>query len=373
MLQPNNRDFSPPKPDSIILNEGGSNVVAVQPGKTYRFRLINFSALANAMIDFKSHSVKVIMQDGSYVKEVKAKQLRLAAAQRYDVLLTPNTNGTGNIPFLVALDTNADFQDPAANSDGITWNYNQTGCLMLDPSRSTSSVDVVHTWAPFDEADFQNPYGESALGPVTQTVQLDFNFCFNNYSIPQACFNGQPYVDQLVPSLYTAATTGVYNTDPVVYGGVNPVIVEKGAIVNLVVNNLDRSVHPFHLHGHQFQLLERAPSGAGRWPGTTKVPEFPASKDVVIIQGSSYAVLRFQADNPGVWLFHCHIEWHVEMGLTATFIEAPEQLRGLQFPKDQIAACKRQGIPTTGNAAGNTLDYTDTSGMRFENSPTYTG
>lgn len=373
MLQPGNRDFFPPIPDSIILNEGGSKDMTMEPGKTYRFRMINFSALASALVAFSSHTMRVIMQDGSYVKEVEAKQLRLAAAQRYDILLTPNTNDTGNIPFLVALDTNADITNPTADSTGITWNFNQTGYLVLDSARGTSSVDVVHTWAPFEEADFQNPYGAGALGPVSQTVVLDFNFCFNNYSIPQACFNGQPYVDQVVPTLYTVATTGEDNTNPVVYGGVNPVIVESGAIVELVVNNLDVSVHPFHLHGHQFQVIERAPSGAGKWPGTTEVPEFPASKDTLSIQGSSYAVIRYQADNPGVWLFHCHIEWHVEMGLTATFIEAPEQLRGLTFPQDQLDACEKQNIPTEGNAAGNTVDYTDTAGMRFVNPPTYTG
>lgn len=373
MLQPSNRAFSPPIPDSIIMNEGGSTQVTVEKGKTYRFRLINFSALASAMIDFQSHDVRVIMQDGSYVKAVEAKQLRLAAAQRYDVLLTPGANDTGNNPFLVSLDTNADYTNPEADSSGITWNYNETGYLVLDATRGASSVDVVHTWAPFEEADFQNPYGDGPLEPVGRVVELDFNFCFNNYSIPQACFNGQPYVDQLVPTLYSAATTGEANTDPVVYGGVNPFVLEQDAVVDLVVNNLDRASHPFHLHGHQFQVLARAPNGAGRWPGVTQLPDFPGSKDVVTIQGASYAVLRFRADNPGVWLFHCHIEWHVEMGLTATFIEAPEQLRNLTFPQDQLDACVAQDIPTAGNAAGNTVDYTDTEGMRFVNPPIYTG
>lgn len=385
MLQPSNRDFSPPLPDSIIVNEGSSTRVAVEQGKTYRFRLINFSALASAMIDFQSHDVRVIMQDGSYVQAVAAQQLRLAPAQRYDVLLTPSAQG-GDNPFLVSLDTNADYTNPDADASGITWNYNETGYLVLGPPSQggggplapPSSVDVVHAWAPFEEAAFQNPYGDGPLEPVGQVFQLDFSFCFNTYGIPQACFNGQPYVDQLVPTLYSAATTGADNTNPVVYGGVNPVVLEEaGVVVELVVNNLDVAAHPFHLHGHQFQVLARGPNGAGRWPGwsssPTPPPQFPASKDVVTIQGASYAVLRFRADNPGVWLFHCHIEWHVEMGLTATFIETPARLRNLTFPADQLEACRVQGIPTAGNAAGNTVNVTDTAGMRYVNPPVYTG
>lgn len=31
-------------------------------------------------------------------------------------------------------------------------------------------------------------------------------------------------------------------------------------------------------------------------------------------------------DNPGVWLFHCHVDWHLETGLAIVFAEAPEEI-----------------------------------------------
>lgn len=40
-----------------------------------------------------------------------------------------------------------------------------------------------------------------------------------------------------------------------------------------------------------------------------------ALRDTVNIPSRSYAVLRFRADNPGVWLFHCHILWHLATGM----------------------------------------------------------
>lgn len=85
-------------------------------------------------------------------------------------------------------------------------------------------------------------------------------------------------------------------------------------------------------------------------------------RDTVAVNAGSYAVLRFRAQNPGVWLFHCHIEWHVIMGLTATIIEAPEELRGLPIPSDHKAVCDLQKIPTAGNAAGHTKNLTDMTG-----------
>lgn len=38
-------------------------------------------------------------------------------------------------------------------------------------------------------------------------------------------------------------------------------------------------------------------------------------RDTVQIPSRGYAVLRFRADNPGVWLFHCHVSWHLSGGM----------------------------------------------------------
>ena len=82
--------------------------------------------------------------------------------------------------------------------------------------------------------------------------------------------------------------------------------------VDIVINNHDDAIHPFHLHGHQFQVMDRPRSGTGDYPGRTNgFAAKPPMRDVVSVNGKSYAVLRFKASNPGVFLFHCHIEWHV--------------------------------------------------------------
>jgi iron transport multicopper oxidase len=170
-----------------------------------------------------------------------------------------------------------------------------------------------------------------------------------------------------VPSLFTAFTTGSDNTNPLVYGTVNPFIVSAGDIVQITVNNMDAAIHPFHLHGHQFQVLERPASNAGVFSGgNVTYLGNPMQRDTITVNANSYAVLRFKADNPGVWLFHCHIEWHVVMGLMATIVEAPEQLAGGSIPGDHRSACKAQNIPVAGNAAGNTIDHLDLTGANTQ-------
>jgi iron transport multicopper oxidase len=177
-----------------------------------------------------------------------------------------------------------------------------------------------------------------------------------------------------VPTLYSAATTNESNADPSIYGLVNPFVVNYGDVVQIVVNNQDAAIHPFHLHGHQYQVLSRPKSGTGNWSGrATSNSNTPIRKDTLTVNANSHAVIRYVANNPGVFLFHCHIEWHVEMGLTATIIEAPDRLRGLTFPDDHIQNCKLQDIPFQGNAGGNTKNFTDTSNFNTAFPTTYEG
>ena len=56
--------------------------------------------------------------------------------------------------------------------------------------------------------------------------------------------------------------------------------------------------------------------GVGEWDGTTVVnAENPQRRDVQVLRAQGYIVVQIDADNPGVWPFHCHIAWHVSAGL----------------------------------------------------------
>lgn len=81
------------------------------------------------------------------------------------------------------------------------------------------------------------------------------------------------------------------------------------------------------------------------------------------VYGLGYLVYRFVADNPGVWAFHCHIDWHLGAGFFATMVEAPLELQKTEtVPQDMYNVCKKQGLPYQGNAAGNTKNFTDLTG-----------
>ena len=97
-------------------------------------------------------------------------------------------------------------------------------------------------------------------------------------------------------------------------------------------------------------------------------------RDVLLVRPNGHIVMRFRSDNPGVWLFHCHIEWHVDSGLIATMISSPallqEQLKG-KIPADHFDSCKSLTPPMLfeGNAAGNTQDLLNLQGQNLSPKP----
>ena len=173
-----------------------------------------------------------------------------------------------------------------------------------------------------------------------------------------------------MPTLYTALTSGTTATNPAIYGEfTHPFVLAHNQIVDIVVNNNDPGKHPFHLHGHAFQAIWRSDEDAGYFDAArdTAFPAIPMRRDTLMVKPNGNIVLRFRADNPGIWLFHCHIEWHVDSGLIATIVEAPLELqKSSRIPEDHYEACKKAGTPTKGNAAGNTEDLLDLTG---ENRP----
>ena len=126
-----------------------------------------------------------------------------------------------------------------------------------------------------------------------------------------AFFNNITYVAPRVPTLYTLlSAAGDLATDPRIYGShTNTFVFEKDQIVDIVVNNLDPGKHPFHLHGHNFQVVSRSAAEAGEFdPEAVEAAEVPGPgrerapmrRDTIVLLPNGNLVLRFRADNPGV-------------------------------------------------------------------------
>ncbi|SPO06103.1 related to ferrooxidoreductase Fet3 [Cephalotrichum gorgonifer] len=355
-----------PVPQAALMNDTQDLRVPVAPGKTYLVRTVNVGAFAAHYLWVEGHEMRVVEVDGVWTEEAPAERLYITPAQRYSFLLTTRGDAAGgNFPIVSAMDRELFDVIPEGGLDS-----NVTGWLVYDEAKPLPEA------TPVDELDYFDDFGLvpydrlAVFDNVDVSIQFDVSMGNLGDGANYAFFNDKTYVSPKVPSLYTALTVGASNaTDPRVYGTYTiPHTLSRNQVVEIVLNNDDDGKHPFHLHGHNFQVIHRSEADAGHYSSSdvAPLPAVPMRRDTLVVEGNGNFVIRFRSDNPGVWLFHCHIEWHMDQGLVATIVEAPEALQGLRVPESHYAACRTGGVPTRGNAAGNVDDVFDLTG---ENRP----
>ncbi|RPB25151.1 putative ferrooxidoreductase Fet3 [Terfezia boudieri ATCC MYA-4762] len=356
-----------PVPQAALMNDSQNITIAVQPGKTYLVRIINIAAFAAQYLWFEDHDFKVVEVDGVYTEPLDAKLLYISAAQRVSILLTTKNDTTRNYAFVGSMDEDLFDEVP----EGL--NQNVTGWLMYNNDAPKPEPLPIDDFNPIDDFLLVPTDGGRLLPDPDYSITLNVTMDNLSDGANYAFFNGITFVRPKVPTLYTALTTREFATNPVVYGvNTHGYVLNHMDIIEIVVNNNDPGKHPFHLHGHHFQVTHRSSDDAGNYDprSASTPPVIPMRRDVILAPPNGNVVLRFRADNAGIWLFHCHLEWHLVSGLAATFIEAPLQLqKTITIPEDHLAACKRLGIPTSGNAAGNTKNFLDLTGANTSPPP----
>jgi FtsP/CotA-like multicopper oxidase with cupredoxin domain len=148
------------------------------------------------------------------------------------------------------------------------------------------------------------------------------------------------------------------NTDgvnAVSYDQKNDLVIQHTGIktVDLIIQNFDEGNHPMHLHGHKFWVLGQGhgmfpgypslgliPQGQGVLPGHEGVLNTLIRRDVATAEGFGWLALRFIADNPGVWAFHCHMAWHSEAGLVMQFVSRVDELATWEIPEANRQLCE---------------------------------
>src|SRR5262245_10623800 len=85
-------------------------------------------------------------------------------------------------------------------------------------------------------------------------------------------------------------------------------LVRQGEVVRLRIVNETDEFHTMHLHGHVLTVLDR---DGGALSGS------PLHLDSLLVGPHESWDVAFVADNPGLWMFHCHVLLHAAMGMSA--------------------------------------------------------
>ncbi|KAF2998521.1 hypothetical protein E8E13_004478 [Curvularia kusanoi] len=355
-MSPSNQAGIFPSPDSILFDDKKqAQDIKIAPGKKYLIRIVNIGSVACGQFHIEGYTLNVVETDGVQVHSAPADTILICAGQSYGVVVQGKSSSLGapaNANYVVKLSTDM-FTEGAPPASQITIIGNVVATLLGGLFSLINNILNIN-WTPsstFDDFNLKPLDGQKLLSPVTNHIDMTVNQSYipgigNRYAL-----GSQPWVPQQVPSLFTALTTGSAAMDPATYGpGSNPWIVKSGDIVQIYLQNPTPYPHPMHLHGHVFQIVAR---GSGTWNGNEgAMPSVPEKRDGAVMPANGYLVLRFQANNPGVWFFHCHIDLHLTGGMAATIVEAPNLLQGQSVTTASQGLCSAAGSKSSGNCAG---------------------
>ncbi|MGG7574242.1 multicopper oxidase family protein [Streptomyces sirii] len=228
-----------------------------KPGDRIRIRIINASGDTAYRVALGDHQMTVTHTDGYPVAHHKTDSLLIGMAERYDVLVTAK-DGVFPLTALSAGKNNQTAQALLRTGSGEA----------PDPKIRPKELRSEGISAGDLKGD------ESCLlddREPDRTIKMNLTGTMEKWNW---AINGKPYTpSQRYP-------------------------VKEGERVRIVFRNKTKMWHPMHLHGHTFAL----PDGGPR-------------KDTTIMLPGKKLAVDFDADNPGLWMLHCHNIYHSESGM----------------------------------------------------------
>jgi FtsP/CotA-like multicopper oxidase with cupredoxin domain len=253
---------------------GHGDPIRVKTGERVLFHILNGSATEIRSLALPGHSFQVVALDGNPVPNpAKVPVLWFGTAERISAIVEMNHPGVWILGDLA--------DDDRHHGMGIVVEYaNHKGAAAW-------AAPPLFKW---NYARFGKPAASATAPAPDETILMTFakdnaaHQGFNLWTI-----NGAAY-----PMTETTAPAAFH--------------LKQGQRYRIKMRNASDDIHPVHLHRHSFELTRIA-----------GVPTAGIMKDVVMVGGYQEAEIDFVANNPGLTLFHCHQQLHMDFGFMTLF------------------------------------------------------
>ncbi|PON38427.1 Laccase [Parasponia andersonii] len=332
----------------------------VVPGKTYLLRIINAVLNHQMFFNIAKHTVTVVAVDASYTNRYVTDIVVIAPGQTVDVLFTSNqpigsyymaAQPYYSVPRVIPFGNRTTrgiivYEGSTSSTPMKTAlpSYYDDSAAFKFYNSLTGLADGPH-WVPvplhvdkymFITVGLNNEPCKSKTGKCPGPLGGKVSASMNNHSFVL------PNTLSMLQAFYYGVS-GIYTTDfpdypPFKFDYTNLSLNEsfmfapKGTyvkklnyndVVEIVFQNtamIETESHPIHLHGFNFHVLAQ---GFGNYNAREDRTKFnivnPQIRNTVAVPSGGWAVIRFQANNPGIWLMHCHVDRHMPVGLATAF------------------------------------------------------
>ena len=278
----------------------GSGVpLRVKSGQRILLHLLNASAIENRRIAFSGHKFQIIALDGNPVPTPTAVDaIFIGAGERVDAIVEMNNPGVWVLG----------ATDEKTRSLGlgliIEYENQHSQPRWIDPPKT-----------PWDYTLFGHPVagGPSSTAPHPGLLNSQPTDQSGDALAQARALKHVPAPDQIIEMAFekVPGRAGKFNTFHVngkPYPHENEFVLKQGARYRLVLRNRTDDAHPLHLHRHQLELVD-----------INGKPTSGVIKDTLIVPFYGRSTVDFTANQPGLSLFHCHIQSHMDYGFKALF------------------------------------------------------
>jgi FtsP/CotA-like multicopper oxidase with cupredoxin domain len=267
--------------NTVTINGRVPDRFPVRAGERIRLRLINAAPARIFGLEFKDHRPLVVAFDGQPVEPhaPEGGRIVLGPAMRTDLILDMTGKPAQSAAVLDTLYKGLEYKL-------VEISYTGEQPLRAQPLATPAKLPP----NPIPEPDL----AKAQRHDVTLTGGMMGGRMMSGGMMSGGMMGG---------SMWAINGIAVINDD---MRDMKPVLtLARGKSYILAIDNQTAWHHPMHLHGHSFRVITR--NGA-----PTKYQEW---RDTVLIPPRERAQIAFVADNPGDWMFHCHILDHQEGGM----------------------------------------------------------
>ncbi|KAL1582284.1 hypothetical protein WHR41_09162 [Cladosporium halotolerans] len=315
--------------------------------------LVNAGSTSKLTVSLDSHTMYVYAADGLFVKMQEIEVLPIGLGERYSVMIKLDQT-PGDYLLRFAATPVGDMQQVIEDVAVVRYkrSVNESSFSDIDSSPKMTSnmkssilagdTSGVHMLANSSARTAASILRRQNLGPFDRIAPPihNNNVVTKNLNVSQTgivtwVVDRYAYSEPKIPVLNGNISDG-WNANTTLHLPFNATI---DLIMRISPDSMDTMGHPMHLHGHKFWILG---SGEGDFPYSSvqDVPGFlvnlddPPYRDTVELPASGWAVIRYVSDNPGAWLLHCHIQWHLVSGMALVLVEGGDRLPAILGSSD---------------------------------------
>ncbi len=269
----------------VTVNGDISETFTVHPGERLRLRLANVANARTFALEFQGLEAWIIALDGHPIdpRRLDSSHAVLGSGQRVDLII--DISGS-----------------PGEVSQVIDHAYGSNRAFEVKRLVRSETATPLRISIPSRLPD--NPVPQPNL---EQAERISFVFEGGAMgAMTGATLNGEPQtIQQLIELGKIWSLNGVVQED--VHFDAPMFTLQLGRSYIFELENRTAWEHPMHLHGHSFQIIRR--NGVAL--------DDPVVRDTVLLQPEDRVEIAFLADNPGKWMFHCHVLEHQSAGMIA--------------------------------------------------------